>query len=81
MELDRNIVEKALSITGKKYHQMVDKENNGSHNEVFIEEVFSMERFCYYLLSPEFIANYVINIYNYGTDKYPQKSNVFASEF
>lgn len=48
--LDTKLIEKALALTGNTMEYM---------SEIGIyEDSFSIEKFCYYLLSPEFIEKY-----------------------
>lgn len=51
-QLSETLIENALALTGKTMEDM---------NELTPEDypkVFSIEKFCYYLLSPEFIEKY-----------------------
>ena len=57
-----NLIENALSLTGKTMEDVYEyweakDENDRYYN--WLPLVFSIEKFCYYLLSPEFIEKYM----------------------
>lgn len=54
--LDNTLIEKALSLTGKIMEDM--KEMFDVPYEEVTDTKFSIEKFCYYLLSPEFIEKF-----------------------
>lgn len=47
-----NLIENALSLTGKKMEDIQDP-------YIIYDDDYSIEKFCYYLLSPEFIEKYM----------------------
>lgn len=52
--IDTKLIEKALALTGNTMEYM---------SEIGIyEDSFSIEKFCYYLLSPEFIEKYEVHV-------------------
>ena len=58
--LNNTLIENALNLTGKTMEDMkelIDLWNNDAGY------YFSIEKFCYYLLSPEFIEKYYKNMY------------------
>lgn len=50
--LDNKLIESALQLTGKTMEDML------LWNMWYLEFRFSIEKFCYYLLSPSFIEKY-----------------------
>lgn len=57
--LSQQLMEKALALTGKTTEDMkelIDLWNNDAGY------CFSIEKFCYYLLSPEFIENLIAKL-------------------
>ncbi len=54
--LPQHLIERALSLTGKKMEDMMEI-TYCSFRESDDEKEFSIEKFSYYLLSPEFIEN------------------------
>ena len=58
--LDNKLIESALQLTGKTMEDVSDEDTS---NRLW----FRIDRFCYYLLSPEFIEKYTdtINIKNW----------------
>ena len=55
--MENFLIESALWLTGKKMEDMEVIVINWP-NSAYIENEFSIEKFCYYLLSPEFIDKY-----------------------
>lgn len=58
--LDTKLIENALALTGKTMEDMMEWIHKP--NKVW-KYIFSIEKFCYYLLSPEFIEKYYKNMY------------------
>lgn len=54
--INNTLIEKALSITWKSMEDM--KYDYIAHCEIPVDNKFSIEKFCYYLLSPEFVEKY-----------------------
>ena len=54
--LDTKLIERALQLTGKTMEEM--NIDYIAYCEIPVENEFSIEKFCYYLLSPEFIEKY-----------------------
>ena len=54
--LDNTLIEKALSLTGKTIKD-VEQEVPMPYEDYTMDE-FYIEKFCYYLLSPEFLEKY-----------------------
>ena len=52
--IPQELIEKALALTGKKIEDM----SADVYHEFNFYTNFSIEKFCYYLLSPEFIKEY-----------------------
>ena len=50
------LIERALQLTGKTMEEM--NIDYIAYCEIPVENEFSIEKFCYYLLSPEFIEKY-----------------------
>ena len=71
--LDNKLIESALQLTGKTMNDMTEPEfvhRTQWFPKLYhwrINWLFSIEKFCYYLLSPEFIEKYTdtINIKNW----------------
>ena len=62
--LDNTLIEKALALTGKIMEDMeIFPVYYDWRNERFADDYleFSIEKFCYYLLSPKFIEEYYTN--------------------
>lgn len=53
--LDNKLIKNALALTGKTMEDMMEWIHKP--NKVW-KYIFSIEKFCYYLLSPEFIEKY-----------------------
>lgn len=53
--LDNKLIKNALALTGKTMEDMMEWIHKP--NKVW-KYIFSIEKFCYYLLSPEFIGKY-----------------------
>ena len=62
--LDTKLIENALALTGKTMEDMneIYVENHKFYRDVCVR--FSIEKFCYYLLSPCFIEKYQENCIN-----------------
>lgn len=59
--IDNTLIEKALSITWKSMEDMEERYviyANANTEVGIVKYKFSIEKFCYYLLSPEFIEKY-----------------------
>ena len=52
--IDNKLIEKALALTDENIEDMME----WVPDEIWFWKVFSMEKFCYYLLSPEFLIAY-----------------------
>lgn len=55
--INNTLIEKALSITWKSMEDM-EVWRERIHDNIWKNWVFSIEKFCYYLLSPEFLEKY-----------------------
>lgn len=56
-DIPLEFIKKALALTGKTMEDVSDIDYGGEYmDEKF--SYFSIEKFCYYLLSPEFIKKY-----------------------
>ena len=67
--LDNTLIENALKLTGKTMEDM-DWEYRWNDTEYF-----SIEKFCYYLLSPEFIYKYIWELWL--SDSLSERYNVW----
>lgn len=76
--LDNTLIESALALTGKTktYCHVIDTSISEDDNYDPVEyndvwdypSIFSIEKFCYYLLSPEFLKEYCEDIMNIEDD-------------
>lgn len=57
--IPQELIEKAFSLTGNTIGDMVCDYWTGNKEYATLTEWFSFEKFCYYLLSPEFIVEYL----------------------
>ena len=56
-DIPLELIKKALTLCGKTMEDVSDIEYGGEYmSEKYL--YFSIEKFCYYLLSPEFIERY-----------------------
>lgn len=68
--LDNTLIEKALALTGKEIEDI--QEWKFDDNWVEYQEI-SIEKFCYYLLSPEFIEKYALIAYEWNDDHWKNR--------
>lgn len=60
--LSQQLIEKALALTGKKMEDMYEWYQIPAPESLWAW--LSIEKFCYYLLSPEFIEKYTDFVWN-----------------
>lgn len=75
-QLDPKLIESSLALTGKTMEDM----NRCIYCEMVLwaKKEFSIEKFCYYLLSPEFIEKYLDTIYQYAKISKPDRMKMIA---
>lgn len=56
--LDNKLIESTLQLTGKSIYDLSEWNPTTYHWHTSWDFEFSIEKFCYYLLSPEFIWSY-----------------------
>jgi hypothetical protein len=76
-EIPKELIEKALFLTEKTPWDMQVIWEIDEKTSQIVEE-FSIERFFYYLLSPEFIEKYLDTVYQYAKISKPDRMKMIA---
>ena len=70
--LSQKLIKKALALTDKTIKYIYELEEL---TPVDFEYMVSIPKFCYYLLSPEFVEKYAFIVYEWSDDEYKDKSS------
>ena len=70
--IPKELIEKALTLTGKSEFEMIELTLwYNDWDKIITKWKFCIEKFCYYLLSPEFIEKYDSIIYPESSSPVP----------
>lgn len=82
--IPNKLIDKALKLTGKTMEDIEEKYAiyaNTTTEFGIIKYRFSIEKFCYYLLSESFIENYLDALYQYAKISKPERLRIIAWRF